>query len=53
MHLLFFGRPAFLGAAYGGQYLIAASSPVLISMCSYQNDKSHLCPQDIACTSIP
>jgi hypothetical protein len=28
MHLLFFGRPAFLGAAYGGQYLIAASSGV-------------------------
>ena len=28
MHLLFFGRPAFLGAAYGRQYIIAASSGV-------------------------
>jgi hypothetical protein len=26
--LLFFGHPAFLGAAYGGQYFIAASSGV-------------------------
>jgi hypothetical protein len=28
MRLLYFGRPAFLGAAYGGQYIIAASSGV-------------------------
>jgi hypothetical protein len=28
MHFLFFGHPAFLGASYGGQYLIAASFSV-------------------------
>ncbi len=32
MRLLFFGRPAFLGAAYGEQYLIAASSGVNLNV---------------------
>ncbi len=32
MRLFFFGRPAFLGAAYGGQYLIAASSGVNLNV---------------------
>jgi hypothetical protein len=32
MHLLFFGCPAFLGAAYGEQYLIAASSGVNLNV---------------------
>jgi hypothetical protein len=52
MRLLFFGRHAFLGAAYGGKYLIAASSGVDLNV-SMINDKSHLCPPDINCASIP
>jgi hypothetical protein len=30
--LLFFGRPTLLGAAYGGQYLIAASYGVNLNV---------------------
>ncbi len=52
MGLLFFGRPAFLGAAYMAGSTLLLHLPVLISMCPYQHDKSHLCPQDIDCASI-